>query len=45
MAVLLKAKQSGILQTVEPVIDRLEQLGFRLGSQTRRDFLKLAEEG
>jgi hypothetical protein len=44
LGVLLKAKQSGLLKNVKPVMDRLEQLGFRLGNQTRSGFLKLAEE-
>jgi len=44
LGVLLKGKKSGILDSVLPVVDCLEQLGFRLAPNTRREFLKLAEE-
>lgn len=44
LGVLLKAKKSGILGSVLPVVDCLEQLGFRLAANTRREFLNLAGE-
>jgi len=44
LGVLLKAKQSGFLDSVLPVMDRLEKLGFRLAPNTRREFLELAGE-
>lgn len=44
LGILLKAKKSGILDSVLPVVDCLEQLGFRLAANTRREFLNLAGE-
>lgn len=44
LGVLLKAKQSGHLTTVLPVLDQLDSLGFRLDSVTRASVLKLACE-
>lgn len=44
LGVLLKAKKLGVLHSVLPVVNSLEQLGFRLATNTRREFLKLAGE-
>jgi predicted nucleic acid-binding protein len=44
LGVLLKAKQSGVLLTVRPLLDRLEALGFRLDPVTHRICLALAGE-
>lgn len=44
LGVLLKAKQSGYLPAVAPILDRLEALGFRLNPSTRTEVLKLAGE-
>jgi len=44
LGVLLKAKQSGILKSVLPVVNCLEGLGFRLAPDTRQEFLKLSGE-
>ncbi|MFH0902485.1 MAG: DUF3368 domain-containing protein [Pseudomonadota bacterium] len=44
LAVLLKAKEKGLLPAVEPIIDRLETLRFRLAPDTRRAVLQLAGE-
>ena len=44
LGVLLKAKQSGHLTTVLPILDQLDSLGFRLDSVTRASVLKLACE-
>ena len=44
LGVLLKAKQSGHLSALAPVLDQLESLRFRLDSATRQAVLKLARE-
>ncbi|MFB3766646.1 MAG: DUF3368 domain-containing protein [Methanotrichaceae archaeon] len=44
MGLLLDAKRAGHLEAVEPSIDRLQELGFRLAKQTREAVLKLAGE-
>jgi predicted nucleic acid-binding protein len=44
LAVLLRAKESGHLQSVRPLVDRLEALGFRLGERTRHAVLARASE-
>jgi predicted nucleic acid-binding protein len=44
VCVLLKSKETGHLSAVAPVLDRLEQLRFRLDSETRQAVLKLAGE-
>lgn len=44
LGVLLKAKQTGHLNAVEPVLDQLEALGFHLDAATRASVLKLAQE-
>jgi len=41
---LLDAKRVGLLETVEPSLDRLHELGFHLAEQTRIAVLKLAGE-
>jgi predicted nucleic acid-binding protein len=44
LGVLLRAKQSGHLMALAPVLDQLERLRFRLGPFTREAILKLAGE-
>jgi predicted nucleic acid-binding protein len=44
LGVLLKAKETGLLPAVAPVLDRLRQLGFRMDPETRQAVLKLAGE-
>jgi predicted nucleic acid-binding protein len=44
LGVLLKAKRSGVVPAVRPLVSRLEALGFRLHPMTRQHFLALAEE-
>jgi len=44
LGVLLKAKQQGILERLEPVCDALEQRGFRLSPRTRQSVLSMAGE-
>lgn len=44
LGVLLRAKAAGHLEAIKPVVDRLQELGFRLDSKTRSAVLDLAEE-
>lgn len=44
LGLLLLAKERGILDAVQPVLDRLEALRFRLNARTRQRVLKLAGE-
>ncbi|HST19505.1 MAG TPA: DUF3368 domain-containing protein [Blastocatellia bacterium] len=44
LGVLLKAKQTGYLIVLSPLLDQLERLRFRLDSDTRQAVLKLAGE-
>lgn len=44
LGVLLKARQTGRLLAVEPVLGQLEALGFHLDAVTRASVLKLARE-
>lgn len=44
LGVLLKAKQVGAVTSIRPLIERLEQLGFRLHPATRKSCLDLAGE-
>lgn len=44
LGVLLKAKQGGHIPAVQPVLDRLEALRFRLDPVTRAAVLRLAGE-
>jgi hypothetical protein len=44
LGVLLKAKTTGRLERVAPVLDRLDSLRFRLDSATRAAVLRLAGE-
>lgn len=44
LGVLLKAKRSGYLANVAPILDRLEALRFRLDPSTRATVLNLAGE-
>jgi len=44
LGVLVRAKRSGQVAAVEPVLDRLEALGFRLDAGTRAAALRLAGE-
>ena len=45
LGVLLLSKERGLLDSVQPVLDRLQALQFRLGTATRRVVLDLANEG
>lgn len=42
--VLLKAKQAGFIETVSPLLNQLEKVGFRLGEDIKERILHLAEE-
>lgn len=42
--ILLRAKKSGHLAQVAPILAQLDSLGFRLKADTRRNILKLAGE-
>jgi len=44
LGVLLKAQKEGHLTELEPVLDHLENLGFRLDSATRKSVLEIAGE-
>lgn len=44
LGILLNAKQNGLIQQVEPLLDQLQKLRFRLSDSTRRAVLKLAGE-
>ena len=44
LGVLLKAKQSGYINSIRPVLDQLDDLRFRLDPTTRVAVLRLAEE-
>lgn len=42
--VLLKAKQEGHITAVAPLLDKLTQLGFRLGDAVKASILRIAQE-
>ncbi|MBE9159129.1 DUF3368 domain-containing protein [Nodosilinea sp. LEGE 06152] len=44
LGVLLKAKQSGLIAEVGPVLEALNQFGFRASEETRLSVLRLAAE-
>lgn len=44
LGVLLLAKERGRLEAVRPVLDRLQELRFRLNARTRQIVLELASE-
>jgi predicted nucleic acid-binding protein len=44
LGVLLDAKRAGLVAAVQPILDRLQVLGFRLDARTRQDVLELAGE-
>lgn len=44
LGILLKAKETGLLPAVAPVLDRLQQLQFRMDPETRQAVLRLAGE-
>ena len=44
LGLLLRAKERGILNAVQPVLDRLQSLRFRLDVRTRQMVLKRAGE-
>lgn len=44
LGLLLKGKQAGRISRLEPLLDRLEALNFRLDRETRRSVLRLAGE-
>jgi uncharacterized protein len=45
LGVLLRAKAEGRIPRIEPVLERLDQLKFRLSARTRAAVLKQAGEG
>ncbi|MGB3310303.1 MAG: DUF3368 domain-containing protein [Nodosilinea sp.] len=45
LGILLKAKQAGLIDQIGPVVDLLNQLGFRASEETRAAVLRLAAEG
>ena len=44
LGVVLKAKETGLLPAVAPVLDRLQTLRFRIDPDTRQAVLRLAGE-
>jgi hypothetical protein len=44
LGVLLKAKQTGLIDKIKPALDQLIDLGFRASYRTRVSVLKIAEE-
>jgi len=44
LGLLIDAKRAGLIPTLEPVLTKLQQLGFRLASTTRVEVLKMANE-
>jgi hypothetical protein len=44
LGVLLKGKQSGYVEVIAPLLDKLDTLNFRLSPATRAAVLKLANE-
>ncbi len=44
LGVLLRAKASGHIPAIAPIVERLERLGFRLASETRAAAIRLAGE-
>jgi len=44
LGVILRAKQAGYVRNVQPILDRLDALHFRLDAATREAVLKLAGE-
>lgn len=45
LGVLLKAKETGLLPSIAPVVERLQALRFRVDPATREAILRLAGEG
>jgi uncharacterized protein len=44
LGILLKAKQSGYITQIAPILEQLDTLRFRLSPATRTAILKLAHE-
>jgi len=44
LGILRDAKRSGLITQLSPLLDRLQDLGFRLSYQTRQTILRLADE-
>ncbi len=44
LGILLEAKRKGLISEVSPVLDKLEELRFRVSPKTKRAVLKLAGE-
>ncbi len=44
LGALLRMKESGLIPAVHPLLDRLQELRFRLSPETRSAVLKLAAE-
>jgi uncharacterized protein len=45
VGLLLDAKRAGLVPAVEPLLDQLQSLRFRLAPGTRKALLRLAGEG
>jgi predicted nucleic acid-binding protein len=45
LGVLLDAKRAGLVAAVKPILDQLQDLGFRLNARTRQDVLEMSGEG
>lgn len=45
LGILVDGKKAGLIKSVRPLIDELEDHGFRLAARTRRAVLDLAGEG
>ncbi len=44
LGLLIDAKRAGLILAIEPVLNELQQLGFRLASTTRVEVLRMANE-
>jgi len=44
VALLIKSKEAGLLETVGPVFDELEEVGFHLGRALREEALRISGE-
>ncbi len=44
LGVLIRAKREGLIPMVAPVLDKMEECGFRLAGSTRTEILDLAQE-
>ena len=44
LGILLEAKKNNLISEIAPILDKLENLRFRLSDETRKAVLKLADE-